>query len=390
MKYCTECGEPLEPGKKFCTSCGAPVTEGGTEPPGAPEVTAGPPAGKRPPKKRPPRQKKEKKEKKEKERSFFSSPAGIIVIILIVLVVAGGGVAAFIFLTGDSDAAYREGVAEVWNEFEGSVSAIDKKVPPVEDLTTLASADLITSFQKTMEKNRKEVGAISRKLEELTPSDEYKKSNDHLTQALKDYDSYLEELDSFYTVYLVDPNNGQLDKMLEKMTNLAQAVKIHVDDFLKGNDAVKPTTFDPAVLALPSGYKTQLVVVRQAIEEQDRKEAEEQAAAAAAEAAGQAQAVLSKWLDIYISQGWFDGIEVMRPYMTSRFYNDIHQGKIPGYSEWYAVAASISSHRVVNENNVVFTVRLTCDDDYGSQWTDNWKYEVVRSGGQWLVNDMSM
>ncbi|MCJ7728295.1 MAG: zinc-ribbon domain-containing protein [Sedimentisphaerales bacterium] len=290
--FCTKCGKSMLPGDEFCPYCGTPARTEEQESVQARTTPTQPlPAAA-------PLPQREKKG----VAAFFSSPAGIVVIVLIALCVIAAVVVPVVLLTtgesettGKSDAGFKKDLEAAWEEFQDCTAKMDPLLESVADLNTV-NADSLKSFVSEIKDG---IVDVKEELADLTPPDKYESNYEHLLQATKDYESYLGKLESFITIHAANTSDPQLDGLLTDMTNLASAVKIHVEGFLKYNDVVEASGFDPAILALPPEYAAQLATIRQVKEQEaaaakaaeEQKAAEQAAAAAAAEAKKQAQYV---------------------------------------------------------------------------------------------------
>ncbi len=354
VMFCNKCGNNVPEGNRFCPSCGSPV--------GAQQA----PASGVPPK------------KEGKGGGFFSTPAGIVVIIVISLLVVGGLTVGVLFLVrGGGNEEFENEISEAWEGFVELTGEMDEELAPVKDLTAITSSDTITDFQKEIKKNREGIRDILKKLKTLTPPGEWKSRYDDLVSALEGYDEYLEKLDKFYTAFLSDPYDTNVDYLLDDMGDGASYIENYVKGFLEDNDVVKTTSFDPDILALSSEYESQLATVRQGVTEQQQETEVENIVTAATVA-------INQFLVQYVSGGW----ESASGLMTSECYNQ-HLDEIPppDQGDFDVVDATVTDYTVVDANTVVFTVLQTGRGwEDGTEYQDYMTFEMVNSQGAWLVN----
>lgn len=240
--YCNKCGKEITGDSEFCGYCGTTVRAAQPYPPGPPAAPPPPPAMGTAP-------------------AFFSSPAGIVVIVLIALCVIAAVVVPVVLLTknGKSNAGFEQDLEAAWGKFQDCAARMDTQLENVAGLNTIY-ADSLKSF---VSENKGSMAVVEKALVALTPPDKYESSYQHLLQATKDYESYLGKLESFITAHAANTSDPRLDGLLTDMTNLASSVKTHVQGFLRDNDVIEASGFDPAILALPLKYADQLATIRE-------------------------------------------------------------------------------------------------------------------------------
>lgn len=352
--FCNNCGNDVPEGNRFCPSCGSPVG-----------IQQAPAAGAHP-------------KKGGKGGGFFSTPAGIVIIVVISLLVVGGLTAGvFLLVRGGGNAEFEKEISEAWEGFAKLTGGIDKELAPVKDLTAITSSETITDFQKEIKKNREGVRDILKKLKKLTPPGEWKSRYDDLVKALEGYDEYLEKLDEFYTAFLLDPSDTNLDDVLDDMGDQASYIEGYVKGFLEDNEVVKTTSFDPDILALSSTYESQLATVRQAVTEQQQETEVENIVTAAT-------AAMNQFLAQYVSGGWDSASGLMTPECYNRHLDEVPP---PDQGDFDVVNATVTDYTVVDANTVVFTVLQTSrGSEDGTEYQDYMTFDMVNSQGAWLVN----
>jgi hypothetical protein len=362
--FCNKCGREIKPGSAFCNHCGEPtgvgILPGEEETGGAPEELITP-------------------DMVRKERSFFSRPGGIALVAVVALAVIGGALAVVLLVTrGGSNEAYEKEIAGIWEEFQEVNSGLELKTAPVVALSS-AGTESITAAQESIASAVERLESLHENLADLDPPDEWSNRQRALEKAVTSYRRYLQELGGFYAAFLVDPQDTNLDSMLDGMTALASGVEKDVDTFTKNNQAIADSTFETGVLDLPRDYDEELAKVRQESQDDQGQTDSERLVAAAWDAA-------DRFLAGYVAGGWESVSGMMTESCANRFRYEIPP---PDQGDFDVTGATASDPAVMDGSTVRFVVEQTEESwDGTSVFQASFLLEMVNRDGTWLVNDL--
>jgi prefoldin subunit 5 len=314
----------------------------------------------------------------ESKGSFFSSPAGISLIVLLsVLLVAGIVTGVLLAVRSGSDEDFGDELARVWAEYEDLVEEADREL--VQISFDAASLD---RQKEGLEKARLKVEALEQVLKNLEPPDDrWRVKYDQLAGALNYYNRYLEKLSELYVTIAAGALKSEVDvvqSILSELEKLAVKVKGLADDFLAGNTAVTSTGFNPEVLDLPKEITAEVEKALKSDSDTDgdtgRTDNESEDAA---------RAVLQRVLGLYADGGW----QAITGYMTPALLEAFESAPVSWDQVSYDVTGTnIESAEVEDPGTVVFRV-MERRDDFGDIYSEPVDWEMVETGGAWLVNN---
>lgn len=358
---CSRCGKESEEGQRFCPYCGNTLATAGQPATGAPEATSN---GKR----------------------FLKTPGGIILVVFLALIVAAGiTVGLILLLKGDGENS-GERLARAWDEYLAISDDADEEQKGFE-LTEKRLGELMDRLKKTRERSK----ALKEEIDGIEVSGEkWTGKKERLYTSVKGYSSYVNELNTVYTLL----NNGvaagnlpdklaSVERKLIKLDEYAEEIRDAAESFLENNEEVGLNDeFRPSLFTIPweinEGIKRYLVEAS----ERDVPEVKDWDIDGA-------ELVLHEILAAYRKGGWAE----ITGFMDTRLLKAYNSSAVP----WDQVSYTVTGTDVYDfhanyectehpEGCITFYVTELLDD-MGEPASADTAWRLVYVGGAWKLYD---